>query len=225
MPLDRFLTRSRRLLRPHGFTARNSLALFGACRDELSMPAALAVREHWGEPFLLMSLAGLPTYGRSALAAAAHHAPDASDGVRRAVVILTTHIGIDRQGTVGQVQRPGQARATAACGALAACRLGGPAASLRRGTNLSDIEMQLLLQRLWQEYPAGATPSMEDFVVTCRRVIEQDFAVVGEAFLAEPGALTAVFTGIVVHGHPRGDYVDPGPATLFGADGGSPLQE
>ena len=98
LPLDRFLTRSRRLLRPYGFTDRNTLAMVGACRDELSLGTVLAVRQHWGPPFLLTSLAGLPTYGRSALAAAEQHAPDKGDGVRRLVAILTTHLGIDRPG-------------------------------------------------------------------------------------------------------------------------------
>lgn len=212
VPLDRFLTRSRRLLRPHGFTDRNSLALLGACRDELSMGAVLAVRRHWGAPFLLTSSAGLPTYGRSALVTAAQHAPDRGDGVRRLVVILTTHLGIDRSGRVGQVQRPGQQAPTPACGALAGWR-SHPGFS--RGHRIaSDTEMQLLTDRLNPEFPTGAVPELAELAVTCRRVINTDFVAMAGELLREPHSLTAVFSGLLVHG-PNGDYLDPGPATLY----------
>lgn len=171
------------------------------------------MRRHWGAPFLLTSLAGLPTYGRSALTAAEQHAPDKGDGVRRIVAILITHLGIDPQGNVGQVQRSGLRMAAPTCGAMAAWR-DNPRPGPGHHIDRQDIERELFRERLAREYPAPARPAMEPLAATCRTVIESDFVSVARDLLERPGSLTAVFTGVVLHGHPSGDYIDPGSAIL-----------
>ena len=212
--LPRYVERTRRVLRAHGFTARNSLPLLGACRDELSVGIFTEVNARWGAPFELMTVAGLPTYGRTALGAAAQHIPD-SDGPPRMVAILTTHIGIDREGRIGWCGRPGQSEPTTACGALAVFR--GELAAGRRDTRFdpSDVEMSLLRARLLPMIPEGEVPAFEDLTRTVRDVIATDFPPALAPVLKGTGTLLAVFTGIVVHGSHGRDWVEPGSAVLY----------
>lgn len=122
-------------------------------------------------------------------------------------------LGIDPQGNVGQVQRSGLRMAAPTCGAMAAWR-DNPRPGPGHHIDRQDIERELFRERLAREYPAPARPAMEPLAATCRTVIESDFVSVARDLLERPGSLTAVFTGVVLHGHPSGDYIDPGSAIL-----------
>lgn len=101
-----------------GFHRGDTLPLVAACRDEFMVPFTDLVDRAWGPHFAIGSLGGLVLAGTSGIAAAVGHAPDR--GLRRFVLYCVTHIGIDDDGTVGRVRRPGQLRGSAACGALVA---------------------------------------------------------------------------------------------------------
>ena len=65
-------------------------------------------------PFQLGGLSGLPFAGKTGMTAYAHHIPN--DGT--ALIFYGPHIGINAQGTIGKMRRPGQSNDSSCCGAL-----------------------------------------------------------------------------------------------------------
>ena len=65
-------------------------------------------------PFELGGLAGFPFGGLTGISTIAHHVPD--DGT--ALIIFGPHIGVDDEGRLGFLLRPGQHKTSSACGAL-----------------------------------------------------------------------------------------------------------
>lgn len=145
--LDDFLTWSEWALARVGFRPSNCLPVVSVCRDELMAPVDEGVRRVWGLPFQAGSLAALLFLGRTGLQAALGHAPG-EDGRHRFVLFCLPHIGIDADGTVGQVQRRGMHRPSSTCGALAAFRAQLLAGQRHVITDPDDVEMTLLRQRL-----------------------------------------------------------------------------
>ena len=108
------------LLRRHGFSADNSIALVAQCRDEIAKPFLEAIDANWLGSFNISSLAGTVLCGKVGFGAAIHHAPLDADGVERYVVFCGPHIAIDEDGVVGNVRRRGRKPMSNACGALIA---------------------------------------------------------------------------------------------------------
>ncbi|MGI9599433.1 MAG: hypothetical protein ACR2QK_24935 [Acidimicrobiales bacterium] len=118
MPEADYLAGTADVLARHGFTADNTLACVAACRDEIAAPLLHDVEASWGQPFSLVSLAGMLTAGRTGLSAAVHHAPIEA-GKRRMVFYAMPHIAISKAGTIGEVLRPGVTSPSRACGGTA----------------------------------------------------------------------------------------------------------
>jgi len=189
---------TREVLSPYGFTPDLSLPLVSVCRDELMFAFVDTVTSHWGHCFDLSSLAGVPLLGRTGLAAALGHAPDAG-GRHRLVVLAFPHIGIDRTG--GAVHRPGVPGITTACGAVDVARQALVDGVSGVVLDPHDVEESLLVQRLRRVLGDGAVPDLPHVTELVRR------SAVDEMRLLLSGLATpelpvdfALFSGIVVHG-------------------------
>ena len=145
---EEFLSRSYDALENHGFTAENTIACVGVCRDELCRSLVWAVREVWGEAFNFSGLGGMLTLGTSGFTAAHFHAPIVG-GRERYVYIVMPHIGISAEGEMGTCIRTGHHGSTAACGALTAL-LG----EIRTGYARDDLDPNNLEYSVLRKYLA-----------------------------------------------------------------------
>jgi hypothetical protein len=190
---------TRKVLRPHGFSKENTLAVLIACRDELCQDLHHRVARAWGDPMDGRALAAMPWIGQTGMSAALSHAP-VREGRRRLVVLHFAHIGEDPK--AGMTRRDGADVAT--CGAIHALM----AASASKGTiRISDPEQSLLALRLAQVVEKGTArptnvPAMTELV---RNLGLSDL----KGLLAEwdaKGCDHALFSGTLVHGA-EGDRV------------------
>jgi hypothetical protein len=69
--------------------------------------------KRWGETFPLGGLSGFPFTGKTGWGAFSSHCPN--DG--NIVILFAPHVGIDKMGTVGNINRNGQDHCSTACGA------------------------------------------------------------------------------------------------------------
>jgi hypothetical protein len=198
--------------------SEKTLAMVGVCRDELTDALTEPIRAAWGSPFRMSGMAGMLFLGQAGLRAAQFHAPGA-DGRHRYVVYAMPHIGIDADGQVGSVNRPGQDLRTTACGALQGFR-----SELESGHVISemdpyDLEMSLLRQRLLRSIPYGHVPDIVELTTITRDVILDDLGRTAARMHSWREADIAVFSGIHIH-TPEGDYVQPGHSSvrIDGAD-------
>lgn len=105
-----------KVLKPRGFTPENTLFGHSVCADEVNNRKEQLVPlmvNRWEEGFALGGLGGLPFAGKSGFGAYLHHVPDSG----KLLVLFAPHVGIDDTGTVGALQRDGQAKVSSACGA------------------------------------------------------------------------------------------------------------
>ena len=189
-----------------GFHQGDCLPLVAACRDEFMVPFTEMVDRAWGPHFAIGSLGGLVLAGTSGIAAAVGHAPD--QGLRRFVLYCVTHVGIDRDGTIGSVRRPGQLRPSAACGALVGFLGELRSGELRLEYDRRDPEMSLLRTRLAPGVLRGGVPDLLALTAMARDVALADITEIGGMTGGGRGAV-ALFTGIVVHGPGGEDFVAP----------------
>jgi len=205
---DRFVARTTELLAPFGFDADNAIACVAVCRDELARPLVDDVARAWGEAFNFSSLAGLPTLGRTGFAAARSHSPVVG-GRERFVFVSMPHIGVDRAGTWGGIERRGQREPTATCGALAALAAELRAHNVRKDLDLDDLELSLLRRRLQPLLTTSSLDIVDITRVTRRAILEDLERLIASADMR--GVDYAVFSGVQVH-TPQGDLVWPGDA-------------
>jgi len=91
-----------------GFNDENTLFADSSCPDEINHDdpeedITSLFQKRWGEVFPLAGLAGLPFTGQTGWAA--FSSSTVEDG--NIVILYAPHIGIDNDGTVGQVMREG----------------------------------------------------------------------------------------------------------------------
>jgi hypothetical protein len=205
IPVDDFVTWTDWVLSRFGFRPSNVLPLLSVCRDELMLPLVDAVHGTWGPSFDASSLAGLPFLGRTGLAAALGHAPG-EDGRHRFVLFVLPHVGVDGEGGVGVVRRPGVRRDTAACGALVVISEELAAPGPAGEDDPDDLEMGLLRAHVAArlvDVPVPGLPVLTDLV-------RREAVAVLDRLVAELGTPAApvdhaVFSGVLVH---RPDGVD-----------------
>lgn len=185
---------SRWVLGRAGFDRSTALAVTATCRDELMMPTEQVIAGAWGEPFIAGSLAGMLFLGRTGMAAALDHAP-AEDGRLRLVFFCLPHIGIDADGDLGPVERPGLNHATSACGALMAV---AEQPQLAEQIDLLDIEKCLLARRLVTTLHVGG--SLLDLTRAARQAIVADARALAAEARGSRDLDVAYVSGIVVHG-------------------------
>jgi hypothetical protein len=212
MPIDEFVKRTHESVLPHGLVSENTLAMVGVCRDELTGALSEPVRAAWGPPFVMGSMAGMLLLGAAGLRAAMAHAPG-SDGRQRFVVYAMPHVGIDTDGVIGSVNRPGQARKTPACGALMAFRAELASRQVKGDLDPYDLEMSLMRQRLLRAIPYGNIPGVVELTTIARDAILEDLLRTAEKQPGWDEADVAIFSGIQIH-TPEGDFVAPGRSSV-----------
>ncbi len=81
------------------------------CRDEISQPLVVLIKEKWGEAFNFCSLAAMFFAGKTGLKAAMHHCP-VVEGKERYVFYALPHIAIGAKGQARGLQEDRQERKT-----------------------------------------------------------------------------------------------------------------
>lgn len=210
-----YVTQTARHLHRAGFTADNTLAWVGVCRDEIAGTLLDEVQDVWGASFSFASLAGLPTAGRTGFSAAARHGPIV-DATQHFVAFAMPHIAISAAGVMGEIQRPGLPAPSKACGALVAFRdelIGG---TLEVSLDRSDIEQSYLKQRLLPMIEYGKVPDLTELTRLTADAIEHDTQMIFEHVLEEHQAEgegstinIAFVTGLQIHGPGGANYVSP----------------
>jgi hypothetical protein len=219
IPASGFVRATRELLAPHGFHAANTLPLIATCRDELAFNLTARLQDTWGAAFNMAGLAGMLVLGRTGILAAASHAP-IEDGVRRFVLVALPHIGIDAQGIIGNVDRPGVPGVSHTCGALMALHdeLRGDDAPTGDYPflDLLDPEQGMLRDRIPPWLPAGPVPDLAGLTRIVRDVITADTHNVVTILRErqEVPVHVAVFTGVHINGPGGTEYVEPGNCYL-----------
>ena len=225
LPMDAYLTTTVAALAPLGFTRGRALPLLGICRDELTAPFLVGVRDRWGNPFLLGGLAGQIALGRTGLSAAVGHAPmtGGAGDPARFVAYLLPHVGIDAIGEIGWTVRPGQPDRSTACGALVAL---GPtlrvqAGAATPGPDAGDLEQSVLASRVRRALGQGEPPELLGLTELVADLLVTDFlatlAATVELVPGLVGAEIAVLGGLLVHGPNGRDWVAPRQAFVVRA--------
>jgi len=210
--IEQYVKRTYDAVLPYGLVSEKTLAMIGVCRDELTDALSEPVRAVWGPPFEMGSMAGMLFLGAAGLRAAMAHAPGA-DGRQRFVIYAMPHVGIDSDGVIGSVNRPGQDRKTTACGALMAFRGELVERRVHGDLNPYDLEMSLMRQRLLRAIPYGEIPGVVELTRIARDAILEDLRHTAEKLPGWDEADVAIFSGIQIH-TPDGDFVAPGHSSV-----------
>lgn len=210
-----------RLLAPLGFTAANTIACVGVCRDELTSSFVDGVQRLWGEAFHLGSLAGMAFLGRTGLAAAISHAPTGFDR-QRFLFFALPHLGVGEDGEMGVCVRPGQDFPSPACGALIAFRNELLVGQVSLELHPEDLELSLLRRRLYPRLVDRPVPSLAELTELALEVIVEDLERAIALTVDPRVADYAVFTGIQIHA-PGGHLVWPGSSYAVIAGQRQPL--
>jgi hypothetical protein len=223
IPANQFVNSSQNLLAGYGVHRGSALPLIATCRDELAFALTGDLQRAWGPAFNMAGLAGLPTLGRTGIAAARGHAPLVA-GRRTFVLFGLTHVGVDDAGVIGNCERPGVPGTSKTCGALMALhdelRGGDVRTSDYPYLDPYDPEQSHLKERI---APRVADPESIDLLgITriARDLIDLDTeAVIKVLRDSDTPADVAVFTGTHING-PRGaEYVEPSRAIFDRGDG------
>ena len=218
LPVGTYLDRVATALDPYDFRPEGTFAAVSICRDELTQHMIDQVAERWHRPFSLGGLGGLPSLGRTGWRACLSHVPDTT-GRGHLLVFGMPHIGMDREGGVGQSLRRHQDHPTATCGALVSLL-----EVVKRGeedtlpSGLDDHEAQRLLRFVQDE--TGAMP-LEIIELTHRAAlaVEAEMWTELDSLEAWKDMDVAVFTGVQIHVPERSDHIWPTGASIKGADG------
>lgn len=104
-------------LEPYGY-GETSLIATSLCSDEVNRPLEKDLFEVYERTFSMGGLSGVPFGGVTAFGAMAHHIPDGGS----CLIVYGPHVGIDKDGNLGTVNRRGRSHGGACCGsAIAAC--------------------------------------------------------------------------------------------------------
>jgi hypothetical protein len=207
MPERAFVEKTLDVLSGKGFSADNTIACVGVCRDEITQPFVEFVKQAWGEAFNFSSLAGMLFLGKTGFTAAQHHAPDV-DGKERYVGFTMPHIAISSEGEIGICLRRGRKGPSSACGALAAFQAEMADGRVKIGIDFEDVEQSLIRIRLLQEIHYGQVPDLLALTKTALKVIQKDLKRLIELTVDTGRSDYAVFTGIQIHG-PNGNFIWP----------------
>jgi len=192
---ESFVNRTHILANQFGFQAYNTLSCVSVCRDELCSPFLELVERTWKAPFLDMkdekgvsktintspfnmsSLAGMLFLGKTGMSAAISHAPVDSEGKQRFVFFVMPHVGIDDNGNLGQIERPGHETPSNACGALVLFHEELLQGFLHLENDADDVEYILMKQRLLKKiklFSELGPPSLEEVTILAHQTILED---------------------------------------------------
>lgn len=204
----RYVDLTRNALNTLGFSADNTLACVGTCRDELCRPLRQSFNQAWGQVFNFSGLGGLLFAGRTGFSAALQHAP-LNAGRARMLYLAMPHIAIDGAGTIGSCVRAGRPGPGQACGALEAFRAELELGRLSLSLDPHDLEQSLLKHRLLEGLAHNRLPSLLEITYAAHEVIRDELRWMVEHTVDRATTDWAVLTGVQIHG-PMGDWVWPG---------------
>lgn len=130
-PFSQVASQVHDLLKEKGVELDQSVVAASICSDEVNNSYLKSIGA--GGDFFLGGLAGLPHTGLTGMTAFSHHIGD--NGA--SILVYGPHIGVDNDGTVGNVLRQGQAKSSNCCGAL---KLG--LSRLNSGTSLDTPQAE-----------------------------------------------------------------------------------
>eukprot|EP00547_Thalassionema_nitzschioides_P007332 CAMPEP_0194210510 /NCGR_PEP_ID=MMETSP0156-20130528/8635_1 /TAXON_ID=33649 /ORGANISM="Thalassionema nitzschioides, Strain L26-B" /LENGTH=435 /DNA_ID=CAMNT_0038937867 /DNA_START=132 /DNA_END=1439 /DNA_ORIENTATION=- len=111
IPISQLVGHVTATLAHHDYGSSTLLAT-SLCCDEVNRDLEREFVEHYGEHFSMGGLAGFPFGGITSFNAMAHHIPDGGSSL----LVYGPHVGIDRAGNVGTVERRGRLKSGACCG-------------------------------------------------------------------------------------------------------------
>jgi len=206
---QQFVSRTYTLMRPLGFTADNTIACVGVCRDEVCRSLVVRALECWGEAFNFSSLAGMLFLGRTGFNAAHHHAPT-ENGRERYVYIAMAHMGLGPNGEIGWCERAGRSDESHACGALWDFKDELEAGRVNADLDPYDVEQSLLKARILKRLRWGEKPNFVRLTRIAYDVIREDLERMVRLTVDQKRADFGVLTGIQVHAPGRRQYIWPG---------------
>lgn len=102
-------------LQPYGYGS-NTLYSTSLCSDEVNRPLEETLYTLFGEHFNMGGLAGFPFAGVTGFGAMASHIPDGGS----CLVVYGPHVGVNKEGAVGTVNRRGKGKSGTCCGSAVA---------------------------------------------------------------------------------------------------------
>lgn len=107
--------RTRKILKNHGITKKNTLLSISSCADELENNLELTFLPKFGLSFLGGGLSGIYFTGETGFQAGLSHVPTGGN----LFLIICPHIGITIEGKLGYIERRGQPdKINSCCGAV-----------------------------------------------------------------------------------------------------------
>lgn len=226
LAIDDYLARVEIALCSHGLRGDNCIACTNLCRDESTGIFKGKIDELFGSSFNTNGLGGVLTCGCTGIGAGLSHSPVCNLGKERYVFFSFPHIGIDSEGNVGKIHRPGRAGSSSACGALIAAlsqiQESGLAAQVKQPGvhDPLDPEFSILKQRLARRirYENTDIESMDivDMTKVAERMITNDLEYLISKAVDVKKADYAVVTGVHVHNwsnegtdHPTLEFIAP----------------
>jgi hypothetical protein len=104
-----------RCIENKGYKHENLLIATSCCPDEINRDLDQELAD-MGRPFCMGGLAGFPFVGKTGFGAFMHHVPDGG----HMLIVCASHVGIDKNGVVGKLNRVGMDNDSSACGAAIA---------------------------------------------------------------------------------------------------------
>ena len=211
---DAFVKRSAlTLLQDHGFSADNTLACVGVCRDELCQSLTDKIRKMWGETYDLSGLAGMPWVGRTGYASARRHAPVVRNR-HRYIFFIFTHIGVGPAGEIGLCPRQGRPGLVPTCGELSLIL-----DELHNGNDpvpfdTEDIERCLVRERLKREPGVDENTGLIEFTKIAHRASLSDLENLASTVFNPETDDSAILSGVQIHGSDGVNFVWPGSSSV-----------
>jgi len=116
VPLDKLVRVVSSVLREHHVYPKNTLLAVSTCVDELERRLERAFSAEWNPAFMFGGLAGYPFAGLVGMIACLDHVPENGN----LLLVYASHVGIDKDGTVGYVERRGIEHVETCCGSAIA---------------------------------------------------------------------------------------------------------
>jgi hypothetical protein len=111
-----FASRIKSVLNKNGYDDKKTLLATSLCCDEVNRELEGDLTSVYNFNFSMGGLAGFAFGGATSFGAMAHHIPDNGD----CLVVYGPHVGVDKDGAVGKVNRRGRNGSGACCGSAAA---------------------------------------------------------------------------------------------------------
>jgi len=224
--IDDFIARTEIALCSQGFRGENSIACSNLCRDESTGFLKSKIDSLFGSSFNINGLGAVLTCGCTGIGAGLSHSPVCGLGKERYVFFSFPHIGIDSNGVVGSISRPGRAASSAACGALIAALAQIKESGLDQQVKKPgvhdplDPEFSILKQRLARRirYEGLDIDEMDlvEMTKVAERMITNDLEFLISKAVDTGKADYAVITGVQIHnwgndgtGAPTLEFIQP----------------